>query len=269
MTRRLVLCSVGLAGFLLLVLVVPLGRTFASRERERLFTATEHDADVISRFVEDALEGRAVVDYQAVADRYASLSDGRVVIVDARGISVADTDNPGAARDLSTRPEIMAALAGQTVSGERRSETLDADLAFVAVPVSSGSTVHGAVRVTYPTTTLDDRVRSTWIRLGLLAASTLAATTLISVILATGVTRPVRRLETAAAALAAGDLGRRVGDAAGPPELRRLAETFDEMAARLEQLVVGQRAFVADASHELRTPLTARRRGCRRGAAVR
>jgi signal transduction histidine kinase len=258
-TRRLVLSYVALAAFLLAVLVVPLGRVFASRERERLFTDTEHDADVIARFVEDALEGSAQLDLQAVADRYAAISDGRVVVVDVAGTSVADSDRPGESRDLSTRPEIQSALAGRTAAGVRRSETLDADLAYVAVPVASGGTVHGAVRVTYPTTALDDRVRSTWIRLGLLATSALAATALISVLLATSVTRPVRRLETAAAALAAGDLDERVGGAEGPPELRRLAVTFDEMAARLEQLVTGQRAFVDDASHELRTPLTALR----------
>jgi signal transduction histidine kinase len=258
-TRRLVLSYVGLAAFLLAVLVVPLGRTFASRERERLFTDTEQDADVIARFVDDALEGSVQLDLQAVADRYAAISDGRVVIVDATGTSLADSDRPGEARDLSTRPEIGAALAGRTATGVRHSDTLGTDLAYVAVPVSSGGVVHGAVRVTYPTTALDDRVRSTWIRLGLLATSALVSTALISVLLATSVTRPVRRLEQAAAALAAGDLGRRVGDAAGPPELRRLAETFDEMAGRLQQLVDGQQAFVADASHELRTPLTALR----------
>jgi signal transduction histidine kinase len=258
-TRRFVVSYLALAGFLLVVLVVPLGRTFASRERERLFTSTEQDADVIARYVEDALEGTQELDLQAVADRYAQISDGRVVIVDAAGIALADSDRPGESRDLSTRPEIAEALAGRTASGERPSETLGEDLAYVAVPVASGGEVHGAVRVTYPTTALDRRVRSTWIRLGLLAASALGSTALVSVLLATSVTRPVRRLEVAAAALATGDLGRRAGDVEGPPEIRRLATTFDRMAEQLERLVESQRAFVADASHELRTPLTALR----------
>jgi signal transduction histidine kinase len=41
--------------------------------------------------------------------------------------------------------------------------------------------------------------------------------------------------------------------------VRALGDSFDDMAARLEELVDAQDAFVADASHQLRTPLTALR----------
>jgi signal transduction histidine kinase len=44
----------------------------------------------------------------------------------------------------------------------------------------------------------------------------------------------------------------------GPPrdELTALAATFDVMIARVEQIVVQQRQFLADTSHELRNPLS-------------
>jgi hypothetical protein len=54
---------------------------------------------------------------------------GRIVVVDSRGISVADSDRPGAERrDFSTRPEFAAALDGERTSGTRASETLGTDL---------------------------------------------------------------------------------------------------------------------------------------------
>ena len=47
----------------------------------------------------------------------------------------------------------------------------------------------------------------------------------------------------------------RVAAAGGPPELRRLARSFNEMADNVEDVLEQQRAFVADASHQLRNPL--------------
>jgi signal transduction histidine kinase len=49
----------------------------------------------------------------------------------------------------------------------------------------------------------------------------------------------------------------RVRAAGGPPELRRLMRSFNEMADNVEAVLDQQRAFVADASHQLRNPLSA------------
>ncbi|MEX2314314.1 MAG: HAMP domain-containing sensor histidine kinase, partial [Thermomicrobiales bacterium] len=56
-----------------------------------------------------------------------------------------------------------------------------------------------------------------------------------------------------------GDLSQRLQPPPTRDEAQHLAETFNEMLARLEETFSAQRRFVADASHELRTPLTALR----------
>jgi signal transduction histidine kinase len=66
---------------------------------------------------------------------------------------------------------------------------------------------------------------------------------------------PLDALTRAAGELSKGELDVRVKPA-GAAELRRLAETFNTMAARLQSYTEELRAFVANASHELRTPLT-------------
>src|SRR5690606_26347580 len=69
------------------------------------------------------------------------------------------------------------------------------------------------------------------------------------------VLRPVRRITAAAQEISATDLSRRI-DLDGPhDELRSLADTVDEMLARLEGAFAAQRQLVDDASHELRNPL--------------
>jgi signal transduction histidine kinase len=69
--------------------------------------------------------------------------------------------------------------------------------------------------------------------------------------------RPVGRLDEAAHQISAGDLSARVPAGSGPPELRRLEHTFNEMAVHVQEAVEAQRAFVADASHQLRNPMAA------------
>ena len=258
MTRRLLLSYLTITAFVLVVLVAPLGITFAARERDRLEVAIERDAIAIASLTEEALEnGRPLDQVRPVLERYAARG-GRVVIVDTRGFSVEDSDAPGQpSRDFSTRPEIQAALAGERSGGVRASTTLGHDLLYVAIPVASGGVVHGAVRISYPTSTVDARVRSNWLRLGGLAVAVLASVAGAGLVLARGVTGPVRRLETASHELAGGDFDVRVSEDDGPPELRALARSFNAMADRVDHLIGAHRRFVADASHQLRTPLTA------------
>ncbi|MGV9381515.1 ATP-binding protein [Nonomuraea sp. NPDC003707] len=74
---------------------------------------------------------------------------------------------------------------------------------------------------------------------------------------------PLRRVEETAAAIADGDLTRRVPEPAGlSTEVGRLARSLNKMLAQIEQGVAAKvesearmRRFVADVSHELRTPL--------------
>jgi two-component system OmpR family sensor kinase len=75
--------------------------------------------------------------------------------------------------------------------------------------------------------------------------------------------RPLRRIEETAAAIASGDLSRRVPPtSADTTEVGRLTASLNGMLAQIEAAVAARarseerlRRFVADASHELRTPL--------------
>ncbi|MEV0893714.1 HAMP domain-containing sensor histidine kinase [Promicromonospora sp. NPDC050262] len=75
-------------------------------------------------------------------------------------------------------------------------------------------------------------------------------------ILAGRMLRPLDRISEAAALAADGSLAHRIVLEGPDDELRRLADTFDMMLARLERSFEEQRRFTANASHELRTPNT-------------
>lgn len=72
------------------------------------------------------------------------------------------------------------------------------------------------------------------------------------------VLRPLERLTNATRAVAGGDLAARVPEPPDP-ELRRLAQAFNQMAATLERVEDLRRRLIEDVAHELRTPLTSLR----------
>jgi signal transduction histidine kinase len=259
MTRRLLLSYLAITLFVLAVLEIPLGITFASREENRLFADIERDARVLATVYEDNLQDARLTDLPTEAEIYAQRTGGRVVIVDRVGTSIIDTSpDLELGRDFSNRPEIATALGGGLATGSRLSETLNQQLMYVAVPIGSSGQVFGAIRISYPRSTLDDRVRNNWVRLALLAVVVVAAVLTVGWVIARSVTRPVRALQLASTRVALGDLSTRV-EPSGPREVHALAAAFNEMTERVEGTVRREKAFSADASHQLRTPLTALR----------
>lgn len=86
------------------------------------------------------------------------------------------------------------------------------------------------------------------------AAASSTAAVVAALTLARSIGRGLEPLRRAAAELAAGDLAARA-PSPDQRELVALAETFNEMAARLEELFDARTQLVAWASHDLRTPL--------------
>jgi signal transduction histidine kinase len=262
-TRRLLLGYLGLTLFVLLSLEVPLGVQNQRTERRDLQANVAHDATVLAADAEDAVQTptrRQLLALARIASGYERRTGGRVVIVDRSGSALIDTSaRVGGAESFASRPEIRTALGGGYASGVRASETLHGRLLYVAVPISSGGTVHGAVRITYPMSAVDARILRYWLILLAVAAVVLLAAAIVGIRLARFVTRPLAGLERAAAAVGEGRLDARAPERDGPPEVRSLAAVFNETVVKLEQLLRSQRDFVEDASHELRTPLTALR----------
>lgn len=115
-------------------------------------------------------------------------------------------------------------------------------------------------------TPVEDAVNSlvrTLLLAGLLA---LAGASLLSWLVIRRGLRPVDQMVETAAAIADGDLSRRVPDADPDTELGRLGTALNDMLGQIEAGIREREAtearlrrFVADAAHELRTPLTSLR----------
>jgi len=67
--------------------------------------------------------------------------------------------------------------------------------------------------------------------------------------------RPIGQITATVRQIQASDLSRRINLGGPDDELRRLADTFDDMLGRVDEAFEGQRQFIHEASHELRNPL--------------
>ncbi|MFI9274800.1 sensor histidine kinase [Kitasatospora sp. NPDC052896] len=127
----------------------------------------------------------------------------------------------------------------------------------IASPVVRDGDVVALVVSDSPTGPLRARIEHRWLVLAGGEALAMIVAVLLAVRLTEWVLRPVRTLDRATHDIATGLLEARVQPAGGPPELRRLAASFNEMADHVVLAIDQQRAFVADASHQLRNPLAA------------
>jgi two-component system phosphate regulon sensor histidine kinase PhoR len=159
------------------------------------------------------------------------LPDGKVVADSTVGASgLAGMENH------ANRPEIQAALSGETGVSLRRSITVKEEERYLAIPILSGGRIVGVARTSIPVTLLSRRLGRirmiTW-GTGIAAFLLMLAGTAIR---AKHVTGPLKEMTAAARELASGNFGKRVQVKTGD-ELEELGAALDMTASRLEQTI--------------------------------
>jgi signal transduction histidine kinase len=258
--RRLTLVAGTLLGLLLVTLLVPLLAAYAEERTQDAFVTRLTDVTRFAVLAQDALEEGGDTGLESDLVRYAEVYGGTAVVTDANREVVASSRPDVDLADERVAEAVDLALAGSATSPPSTVWPWGSRSFVVASPVGRDAQVLGAVVLLAPT----DRVREVvGIRLGWLTLA--AVVTLLAIALAvvgrfvSWILRPVHDLDDAALRLAEGDLGSRVPATAGPPELRHLARSFNQMADHVETSQRQQRELIADASHQLGNPLTALR----------
>ena len=152
---------------------------------------------------------------------------------------------------LVGRQTIAAALGGRRVWLEKPLPQRKGEWRVLALPAPAGNGVAVLARSLGPRVESLDHLRH---ELVIFLPLALLAACLGGYALAAGALRPVEVLRRRAEAVTAGEPSRLPVPPAGD-EVSRLAQTLNDMLARLQAAFEHERRFVADASHELRTPL--------------
>ncbi len=151
-------------------------------------------------------------------------------------------------------PEVKAALA-HTIGHSIRTSAAGARMIYVAATIDRGQTLYGILILAAPFENVMAPTYQTMRWMGIIALLIVAFTLAEGWLGSIYISRPLARLLQIAKKLSQGDLSARA-EIEGPVEVIHLAQTLNEMAARLQSSLESLRSFVANASHELRTPLT-------------
>ncbi|MFJ9776505.1 sensor histidine kinase [Kitasatospora sp. NPDC101157] len=276
MRTRLLGILIALMLCVLAALGLPLAAAFAAAEQSRVVVDRLDDA---ARFAQDLpTSGAAALDSAFKADpepapgdlsrrhaieaevqRYFDLYGVRLGIFQRDGAPIAV-----APRDWRVPAVGWGAQAFQEALDGRRSHNppqvwpwSEERTITVAAPVVRDGDVVAVVLSESPAGALRARVLHKWLVLAGGEAAAMAVAVLLAVRLTEWVLRPVRTLDRATHDIATGRMAARVAPGGGPPELQRLARSFNEMADHVVHAMDQQKAFVADASHQLRNPLSA------------
>jgi len=272
-TRRMVLALVIFTAVVITGAMLPLALNTIAHDRSSFIQATQGMVRTDAAVAQTRLEAIAQSGSIAKAKPYAPLipilneagQDGdRLLILNSRRI-VDPAGQPQTRQSVLIAKGRMPAgnwmqLANQADAQAGPVTKTTGSWVVAATPVyNSSSVLVGTVILARSSASLNRTIVALWVILATIGVVALIGATLLAFALVRWVSRPLAGLTSAAGRLADGDLESRAVVDSGPPELRRLAATFNTMAGRLEALVHGNRAVIADVSHQLRTPLAALR----------
>jgi signal transduction histidine kinase len=258
--RRLLIIVVAMVAGLVAALGFPLAVASAERASQELFISRAGDTARFADMAESALSTGRTRRLEADLTRYDALYDTPALVVDADQRVIASSRKGVDASSADVQNAVLHGLAGRPPQSPHVLWPWDTRPYIIVQPAIQGSRVLGAAVTISPTDSARGEVaqRLAYLWLGGLVALLVMAMA-VAVPIVRWVLRPVRDLDEAAHAVGSGKLATHVSDRAGPPELRRLAASFNAMADSVDAAARRQREFVAQASHQLRNPLTALR----------
>jgi signal transduction histidine kinase len=245
-TRLVLLATVGLA---IGLAVGGVGLTILLR------SALERASDGEAR--QTAQDVVVLVDAGRLPDPVPAGGTTLVQVVDQQGRVLAASAGTDRLVPAVSADQLSEALAGPvTVPGAQFGVL--GPVRVIALPAGS-PTDPSTVVVGSPAGEIDDAVRvvRTVVIIGFVLLLVVLAVVLWLFVGAT--LRPVEALRAGAEKITGGNSNDTLPLPDSADEIRRLAETLNDMLARLEVSRRRQRAFVADAAHELRSPLTSLR----------
>jgi two-component system phosphate regulon sensor histidine kinase PhoR len=173
----------------------------------------------------------------ALAKKLGEEIEARVTIIARDGTVLGDSNEaPAIMENHAGRPEVIDALSTGRGESTRYSTTLGRRMMYVAVPISYQGEVLGIARVSLPLTAVESTVQKITVSIIIAMAVAAVLVILAAWLIARFTTRPIRQLTAASRRITSGELGQKI-TIETRDEVGELAHAFNEMSARLKELV--------------------------------
>jgi signal transduction histidine kinase len=255
MRRRLIATYVGLLIVVLLGLSVPLGYSLAAGQTQAMFIDRLYDTARFASLAEPALQTGRVNALRTELALYDEMFGIQAAIVGRDGVLVLMSRPTFDLNGEGVLAAVNAGLTGKRSSSAEVPWPWETGPLIVVEPIGRGGETIGVALTVSPTGALRRAILKNGLLLAALSLTALGLGVVATMPLSRWMLRPVKELDEAAHALAEGRFSEVDLAGSGPPELRRLTDSFTSMAGRVTTLLQRQRTFASYASHQLRTPL--------------
>ena len=226
--------------------------------RDMAFATKESAMTAQSSVISSSLSALEVLSADSVKQVMAILDVTdvtRIIVTDESGLILYDTSEDS---DTSGRYALLSEIS-TALRGDVRFYSSYANGAFTsraATPVVSSGSIIGAVYLYEYDANQGQIIQGLQRNLMQISVVFALAGILVISLLASTLTRRIKRLSAAMGVVRSGDYSYRL-KVTGRDELTELSSEFNVLTGRLESTEELRRRFVSDASHELRTPLAA------------
>lgn len=168
---------------------------YQNAEQERL----THESELVARLVGDQFDSLDAASFQSTAAYYANELNARVTLIGRDGTVLGDSESqPAEMENHATRPEVKAALGGETASDIRFSETLLSNRLYTAVPILRNGEILGVARLSIPLDRVTQDLRTFQRTLVAVTIGIILLIIALAILVSENTIHPLRQLTAAA-----------------------------------------------------------------------
>ncbi|GCE39072.1 putative two-component system sensor kinase [Rhodococcus wratislaviensis] len=268
MRRRLLLILAILGSCAVASFAIPLAIATADSRTQEFTLGREGDIQRFAVLAEEYVRTGDPARIAGEVDAYDDVYGEGVLVVSTRGVPTLGVGLDGSEPGIEAA--IRSGLRNERVSTVDRLFPWSDDDALFVKPVGSGAQVNGTIVLRASTAEARSDILRQWAVIAAGAVLALVAFGVLAIALSRWVLGPLANLSTGIVQLI-----RRMPDAGtppasepppsilpvtaagGPPEVRRLAHSFDVMSSAVLRAADAQQRLIADTAHQLRNPLAA------------